>query len=205
MEVLIGLCLGITLSAACGLRIFIPPLILSIASLVGDLQLMPNLQWLGTYPALMVLVTATVVEILAYYVPGISNLLDLIEIPTAIALGTVLTAASLGELDPILQWSLALLAGGGTAGIVESATAATRFAATTVTVGAANPIVSTAEAALSIFLTVLGLVLPLFAAAAVILLMIGLIRKAIHMLQRAKRKRSEVAQQKRLSKVRIFM
>lgn len=204
MEILIGLCLGITLSAACGLRVFIPPLILSIAALTGDLQLLPSLQWLGTYPALMVLATATVVEILAYYVPGISNLLDLIEVPTAIAVGTVLTAASLGDLNPVLQWSLALLAGGGSAGIVESATAATRFAANTLTVGTATPVVSTAEAGLSILLTLLGLALPLFAAAAVILIMIGLIRQAIHMLHRARQKRREAAQRKKLAKVRVF-
>ncbi|PZD72462.1 hypothetical protein C1752_03614 [Acaryochloris thomasi RCC1774] len=204
MDVLIGLCLGITLSAACGLRIFIPPLILSIAALIGDLQLLPSLQWLGTYPALMVLATATVIEILAYYVPGISNLLDLIEIPTAIAIGTVLTAASLGDLNPVLQWSLALLAGGGSAGIVESATAATRFAANTLTVGTATPVVSTAEAGLSVLLTLLGLALPLFAATAVILIMIGLIRKAINMLRRARHKRREAAQRKSLSKVRVF-
>ncbi len=193
MEILVGLCLGITLSAACGLRIFIPPLILSLASLFGDLQLAPSLQWIGTYPALIVLVTATVVEILAYYVPGISNLLDLIEIPTAIAIGTLLTAATLGDLNPVLKWSLAILAGGGSAGIVESATATTRFAATTLSIGAANPFVSTIEAILSLLLTLLGLALPLLAAMAVLLMMVWLIRKAFKMLQRARRRK--VAQQ----------
>lgn len=204
MEILIGLCLGITLSAACGLRIFIPPLILSIAALFGDLQLASGLEWIGTYPTLIVLATATVVEILAYYVPGISNLLDLIEIPTAIAIGTVLTAASLGDINPVLQWSLALLAGGGSAGIVESATAATRFAATTLTVGAANPVVSTTEAILSVLLTLLGLALPLLTALVVILMMYWLIRKAANMLSRARQKRREEAKKKRLLNVKVF-
>ncbi len=178
MEILISLCLGITLSAASGLRVFIPPLIMSLAALFGDLQLAPNLQWIGTYPTLMVLSTAVVVEVLAYYVPGVNNLLDLIEMPTAIAVGSVLTAATLGDLNPVLQWTLAILAGGSTAGIVEATTSVTRVAATTFTGGVGNPLLSTAEAVLSVLLTLLGLALPLLAAGAVLLMIFALIRKA---------------------------
>lgn len=178
MEILISLCLGITLSAASGLRVFIPPLIMCLAALFGDLQLAPNLQWIGTYPTLMVLSTAVVVEVLAYYVPGVNNLLDLIEMPTAIAVGSVLTAATLGDLNPVLQWTLAILAGGSTAGIVEATTSVTRVAATTFTGGVGNPLLSTAEAVLSVLLTLLGLALPLLAAGAVLLMIFALIRKA---------------------------
>lgn len=189
MEILISLCLGITLSAASGLRVFIPPLIMCMAALFGDLPLASNLEWIGTYPTLIVLSTAVVVEVLAYYIPGVNNLLDLIEIPTAIAVGSVLTAATLGDLNPVLQWTLAILAGGSAAGIVETTTSVTRVAATTMTGGLGNPVLSTAEAVLSVVLTLLGLALPLLAAGVVLLVIIWLIRKTKAILVERRRRR----------------
>lgn len=189
MEILIGLCLGITLSAASGLRVFIPPLIMCLATLFGDVQLASNLQWIGTYPTLIVLSTAVVVEVLAYYIPGINNLLDLIEIPTAIAVGSVLTAATLGDINPVLQWTLAILAGGSAAGVVETTTSVTRLAATTMTGGIGNPVVSTIEVILSVLLTLLGLAIPLLAAGVVLLIIIWLIRKTKAILIQRRRRR----------------
>lgn len=189
MEILISLSLGITLSAASGLRVFIPPLIMCMAALFGDLPLASNLQWIGTYPTLIVLSTAVVVEVLAYYIPGVNNLLDLIEIPTAIAVGSVLTAATLGDLNPVLQWTLAILAGGSAAGIVETTTSVTRVAATTMTGGLGNPILSTTEAVLSVVLTLLGLALPLLAAGVVLVVIIWLIRKTKAILVERRRRR----------------
>ena len=109
MEIILALCLGVTLSAASGFRLFLPPLVMSLASLYGDLELSSGFEWLGKYPAAIALGIATLVEILAYYVPVVDNLLDAIEIPTAVAIGTVLTAANLGEMNPMLQWSLAAI------------------------------------------------------------------------------------------------
>ena len=135
MDILLPLCLGIALSAASGFRVFLPPLVMSVAAINGNFELSPQFAWLGTYPAMIALGGATVVEILAYYIPVVDNLLDAIEIPTAIAVGTILTAANLGDVDPILQWTLAIVAGGGTAGTIESATSITRLASTGLTGG----------------------------------------------------------------------
>ncbi|MGF1540890.1 MAG: DUF4126 domain-containing protein [Pleurocapsa sp.] len=122
MEIILALCLGVTLSAASGFRVFVPPLVVSLAAIYQDLPLASGFEWLGTYPVAIALGIATIVEIVAYYLPVIDNLLDTIEIPTAIAVGTVLTAANLGEVEPVLQWTLAAIAGGGTAGIIETFT-----------------------------------------------------------------------------------
>jgi len=89
MDVLLSLCLGIALSAASGFRIFIPPLAMSLAANFGDYNLSPQFEWLGTTPALMALGLATVVELLAYYIPVVDNVLDSIELPTAIAVAKV--------------------------------------------------------------------------------------------------------------------
>ncbi|MEM9273625.1 MAG: DUF4126 domain-containing protein [Cyanobacteria bacterium P01_F01_bin.143] len=179
MEIIIALCLGIALSAACGFRVFMPPLAMSMAANYGDFNLSPELAWLGSYPAMIVLIVAVVVEVLAYYIPVVDNLLDLIEIPTAIAVGTVLTAANLGDINPVLQWSLAAIAGGGTAGIIESATSMTRLASTSMTGGIGNIFLATMEALSAAVLSILALTLPLLAAGLVIGLLIFAIAKLI--------------------------
>ena len=177
MEIILALCLGVTLSAASGFRIFLPPLALSLTALYGDLELASGFQWVGTYPTAIALGVATVAEILAYYIPVVDNLLDTIEIPTAVAIGTLLTAANLGEVNPLLQWGLAAIAGGGTAGIIETFTAMTRVASTGVTGGTGNFLVATTEALSSGVLSILALtVLPLAVALVIALLVFAIVR-----------------------------
>ncbi|MGD1922360.1 MAG: DUF4126 domain-containing protein [Pleurocapsa sp.] len=172
MEIILALALGITLSAASGFRIFLTPLAVSLDAISGNLELSSGFAWVGTYPTAIALGIATIVEILAYYIPVVDNFLDTIEIPTAIAIGTLLTAANLGDIDPLLQWGIAAIAGGGTAGIIETFTAMTRAGSTTMTGGTGNFLVATAEALSSGILTILAFTLPFFAAALVIGLLI---------------------------------
>ncbi len=177
MEIILALCLGVTLSAASGFRLFVPPLALSLAALYGDLELSSGFSWVGTYPTAIALGIATVVEILAYYIPVVDNLLDTVEIPTAVAIGTLLTAANLGEVNPLLQWSLAAIAGGGTAGIIETFTAMTRVASTGMTGGTGNFLVATAEALSSGVLSILALtILPLGVALVIGLLILAIVK-----------------------------
>lgn len=177
MDIILALSLGITLSAASGFRIFLPPLVVSLAALSGNLELSSGFAWVGTYPTAIALGVATIVEIVAYYVPVVDNLLDTIEIPTAIAIGTLLTAANLGDVNPLLQWSIAAIAGGGTAGIIETFTAMTRAGSTTMTGGIGNFLVATAEALSAGILTFLAFTVPFLAAALVIGLLITAIVK----------------------------
>ena len=164
MEIAIALCLGIALSAGCGFRVFVPPLIMSLAAMYGDFPLSSDFAWLGTPEAAIALSIATILEILAYYIPFVDNLLDTVEVPAAVAIGTTLTAATLGGNDPLLQWTLAAIAGGGTAGIVGTLTSVTRLTSTGVSGGLGNFIVATIEAIGSISLSVLGLTFPLWTA-----------------------------------------
>ncbi len=182
MDILLPLCLGIALSAACGFRVFVPPLAMSVAAINGNFELSPQFAWLGTYPAMIALGGATVVEILAYYIPVVDNLLDAIEIPTAIVIGTILTAANLGDVDPVLQWTLAVVAGGGTAGIIESATSITRLASTGLTGGVGNIFLATMEALSAAVLSILALTLPFLAVFLVIGLLIFAITKILQFL-----------------------
>ncbi|NEO86342.1 MAG: DUF4126 domain-containing protein [Spirulina sp. SIO3F2] len=162
MELIFALCLGITLSAACGFRIFIPPLIMSAASLHGSYVPAPEFAWLATETAFTMLAIASAVEVFAYMIPAVDNLLDMIEIPTAIAIGTGIVGMTLTDLDPLLQWTIAVIAGGGTAGLVDGMTAVTRLATTTLTGGLANPAVGLLEALSAAVLALIAIVLPLW-------------------------------------------
>ena len=163
METLISIAIGIGLSAACGFRIFVPPLVMSMAALYGHLPLSENFAWMGSYHALIAFTAATLIEIAAYYVPWVDNLLDAVSTPTAIAVGTFLTAALLPDTDPLLQWTVAVVAGGGSAGIIQTLTGMVRLSSTAFTLGAGNGIVSTIEAVGSVFLSVLAVFAPVLA------------------------------------------
>ncbi len=152
--------MGIGLAAACGFRVFVPLLVVSIASFSGHLTLAPSFQWLGTYPALITFCAATVLEITAYYVPWLDNFLDSIATPAAVIAGTVVTASMVTGMSPLLKWTLAVIAGGGAAGLVQSATVLTRAASTTTTGGLANPVLATAELGFSVLTSLLTLVVP---------------------------------------------
>lgn len=164
MEIIIALCLGITLSAACGFRVFVPPLAMSLAAMSGHFPLAPGFEWVGTKEAAIALGIATILEVFAYYIPFVDNLLDTVQLPVAVGIGTVITAATLGHTDPVLQWTLAAIAGGGTAGLTKTLASLTRLVSTGITGGLGNFIVATIEAAGSISLSILGLTFPLWTA-----------------------------------------
>ena len=144
-ETLLGMAVGIGLSAACGFRVFVPLLTMNVAALTGYLHLAPGFEWIGSYPATIAFGTATVVEVLAYYIPWLDHFLDLIASPAAIIAGTIATASMVMELSPFLKWTLAIIAGGGAAALIQGATVALRTKSSALTGGMGNPLVSTAE------------------------------------------------------------
>lgn len=138
-------------------------LVVSVASHGGYLDLAPGFEWIGTYPAMGAFGVATVLEIGAYYIPWLDNLLDTVATPAAVIAGTVLMASVVGDVHPLLQWSLALIAGGGAAAAVQGSTVAVRGVSTATTGGLLNPIASTGELAGSIVTAILAVVAPVLA------------------------------------------
>ena len=114
----------------------------------------------GSIPAIIALSLATFVEILAYYIPWVDNLLDSISIPLAGIAGTLLMAATLTDLSPMLTWGLAIVAGGGAASSIKTSGAATRAASSVTTAGVGNPIISSAETGTSLVLSIVSIFLP---------------------------------------------
>lgn len=183
-EVLLSLSIGLGLSAACGFRVFTPLLVLSVASLTGTVGLAPGFEWVATWPALLALATATVVEIAAYYVPWLDNLLDTIASPAAVLAGVLATAATFGDVSPLMRWSLALIAGGGLAAVIQAGSVGLRGASTATTGGLGNFVVSTGELLLSLFFSLLAVLWPVVALALAITLCLVLVRLATHIFWR---------------------
>lgn len=179
METTTSILLGIGLSAATGFRIFVPFFVASIAAIIGYLPLSPSFEWIGTYPALIVFGVATIFEIAAYYIPWFDNLLDSIATPAAFIAGAILMVAVVSGLPPLAKWALAIIAGSGAAGIVQTGTTLTRAASTATTGGLANPVVSTIEAGSSFGLSLLAILLPVIAGLITIVLLFWLSGKVI--------------------------
>lgn len=161
MELILALCMGVGLSAACGYRVFIPPLIINIASQAGYIKLNPSFSWLTSEVAFVVLLIAAFLEIGAYYIPWLDNLLDTISVPTSVIAGTLLTASFITNTDPLLAWTLSAIVGGGASGLTSASTGLIRLSSTGMTGGIANPIISTIENISSFILSILSIILPI--------------------------------------------
>ncbi|HEX6791413.1 MAG TPA: DUF4126 domain-containing protein [Candidatus Krumholzibacteria bacterium] len=172
METIVGILVGTALAAACGFRVFVPLLVLGIAGRGGHVPLAGDFHWITTMPALIALGTATVLEIVAYYVPWLDHVLDTIATPSAVLAGVIATAAVVGDLPPIVRWGLAIVAGGSAAGTVQGATVLARLKSGTMTAGLANPVVATVELAGSVVTSVLAVVVPLLALALIVALLV---------------------------------
>jgi Domain of unknown function (DUF4126) len=170
-DLVLPIALGVVLAAATGFRVFLPALIASAAAYTGHLPLDEGFAWLGTPFALTMLGVAALVEIVAYYVPGVDNLLDAVSTPAAFMAGTVLSAAVMTDLPPILQWAAAIIAGGGAASLTQGVTAMLRAKSTLFTGGIGNPAVATAELGGALAIPLLALAAPFVALALVILLL----------------------------------
>jgi hypothetical protein len=185
---------GIGLAAACGFRVFLPLFLASlavragidgvggfeIASLVGD-----DLEWVGSTPALITLGVATALEIGAYYVPWLDNALDTIATPTAVIAGTLAAFSLFPDSGAAgIDWSLAAIAGGGTAGIVQAGSVLLRGTSTATTGGLGNFAVATLELVGSILASALAVLLPLVGGGLAILLVFYLLLRLVQRLAR---------------------
>ena len=190
VQILLSLSLGLGLAAACGFRVFIPPLMMGVGSRLDLYKLEGSFVWVDDTWAIAIFAVATLLEIGGYFIPWIDNLLDAVATPAAIIGGIFVTSASLeGELDPSAQWTLSVIAGGSVSGVIQLGTVATRAISTGTTGGLANPIISLLEAVASI----LCILISLFLVAIIPIVIFFLIWKSIGYIQITKK---EVAVQK---------
>ncbi|WP_341226905.1 DUF4126 domain-containing protein [uncultured Arcticibacterium sp.] len=174
-----ALLLGIGLSAASGFRVFLPLLVGNLAGKFGVYELADNMAWMGDNTTTIVLAVAAVFELAAYYIPVVDNLLDTIAMPIAVAAGTILTSSFLQIDDPMLQWGLGLVAGGGVAGTIQAGTSLLRLGSTKFTGGLGNNLIASVENGFSAVLAIVALMLPIFIGAIVLYFVVWIWRKLI--------------------------
>ncbi|HXE24464.1 MAG TPA: DUF4126 domain-containing protein [Roseiarcus sp.] len=171
-DLALSIALGVALAAATGFRVFLPMLIVGGAAHTGYLHLGDGFAWLGTPPALTMLGVAALVEVLAYYIPVIDNVLDVAAAPAAFIAGTILSAAVMTDMPPMVKWTAAVIAGGGVAGLTRGVTGVLRAHSTVLTGGLGNFVISTAELGGAVLISFLALAAPVAAIALVVLFLL---------------------------------
>jgi len=160
METLVAICCGLGLAAACGLRVFVPLLVVAVGGRIGLAEVGSGFAWITTWPAIIALGSACALEVAGYLIPWIDHALDAAATPAAAVAGTLVAASQFGEMGPMLGWTTAAVAGGGLAGVVQAATVGTRAASTATTAGLAIPFLSALESALAAIMAVLAVLVP---------------------------------------------
>ena len=189
VTIIMATLMGISLAAASGFRVFLPPFLLSLAARFNvvwflDIDLIgTQFEFFTSTLSIVVLGIATVAEFAAFYAPWVDSVLDTIATPASIVAGIAMTAIVLEGNDPIIQWTIAIVAGGGVAATIQSATVAIRGLSSTFTFGLGNPAVATSENVASVALTLIAILIP-FLSALFVLLVVAL-------LLRMKRKKKE--------------
>ena len=185
-DLALSIVLGVALAAATGFRVFLPMFIAGAAAHAGYLHLDDGFAWLGTPPALIMLGVAAFVEVLAYYIPVVDNLLDVAAAPAAFIAGTILSAAVMTDMPPMVKWTAAIIAGGGVAGFTRGLTGILRGHSTVLTGGLGNFVISTAELGGAVLISFLALAAPVAAIALVVLFLLAAIRILRRLLRGAK-------------------
>ncbi len=170
-ETMLSVFLGIGLAASAGFRVFVPLFALSLASYAGLWELNENWEWMGSLTAIVITGVATLAEVFGYFIPWIDNLLDSLAIPLAALAGTAVMVSTLTGMDPVITWTLAIIAGGGTATVIKGAAAGTRLTSTVSTGGIANPAVSAVETAAATTISLVSILAPVLATLLVIVVL----------------------------------
>jgi hypothetical protein len=168
IDVLIEFLLAISLSAASGFRIFVPFLIMSGSAVLGHVDLPTQFDWVETPQALGLFAIALILEMIGYSIPWFDHVLDIVATPIAMLAGTLLTGTIAPDMEPLVKWSLAIAAGGGTAGLTKILTNLLRGTSTALSGGLTNPLYALLEVAIAIALSALAIAAPIAAGVVVV-------------------------------------
>jgi len=114
-EPIAAVIVGLLLSLSSGVRITLPLLGVNLLAFYHEITLPDNMAWLGTEPTLIILSVACTAETLIHFVPAAGTWIKAMATPLAFVAGTLLMAVPLGDKNPLYQWTLAAVLGGGTA------------------------------------------------------------------------------------------
>lgn len=193
IQLITSIVIGICLSAACGLKVFLPPLVAGLAHQAGMLSLSERTEWIGSWPAITAFAIALACEFIGFCIPVFGNMLDVIATPASVVAGAFVMSSQVETSSPLLNWSIAIAGGGATSGIVATIMAAIRSGASIVSAGISNVFVSVFELISAALIAVLTLVAPLICLALVVLLILGLLKAVLHFRSLIKQRLSKAA------------
>jgi hypothetical protein len=114
-EPIAAVIVGLLLSLSAGVRMTLPLLAVNLLAFYHEITLPENMAWLGTQPTLIILSVACAAETIVHFIPAAGTYLKAMATPLAFVAGTLLMAVPLGDKNPLYQWTLAAVVGGGAA------------------------------------------------------------------------------------------
>ncbi|WP_033543334.1 DUF4126 domain-containing protein [Planococcus sp. CAU13] len=167
METILAICIGLALSATVGFRIFTPLLITGIFVRADWITLSEGFSWIGSTPALIAFGTATLFEIAVNYIPAVGSFMKVLATPLAAIAGILLTASFIGDMNSLLEWSIAIIGGGGVATASHTAVTAVKGVSETAFL---SPAVAAAEDTTATLVPIAIFLIPLLAIVFVVLI-----------------------------------
>jgi hypothetical protein len=158
-EPIVAVLVGILLALSAGVRVTLPLLAVSLLAHEHEVTLPQNLTWLGSDSSLTLLAIAFVVETVVHFVPAVGTHLKALATPLSFVAGTLLMAVPLGDHNPLYQWTIAAVAGGGAATLTNLGITGARVATAPANVASAGVfglIWNCGEMVVSFLLVVIG-------------------------------------------------
>lgn len=174
---------GLALAACAGLRVFMPFLFLSVMTRYAHTPAPAMLSWVGSDAGFLVLLVATIAEVLADKIPLVDHALDSAQTFIKPLAGLLLPVALLHNTSPMFAWIVGIVAGAPLALGIHATKAGTRVASSAATVGTANPIISTFEDVMAVAILVFTVLAPVLAAVLIAVLVFFVI-KALRRMQK---------------------
>jgi len=171
---LIGTASAFGLSAATGLNVSLPLLLVGLAARFGLITLASPYDALGSTVALLGLGVVALVEIAADKIPGVDTVVHVVQAPLTLAAGAIVFASQQSMIQDVSP-GLAIVVGVLSAGSVHTLRTLARPVVNLATVGLGGPVVSIGEDVGAFSLTVLALAAPILGLVllAVILFLVG--------------------------------
>jgi hypothetical protein len=166
---------GLGLSSAAGLNAYVPLLAVGILGRMGIVHLEGPYAILASWSALSVLGVLAVIDFIADKIPAVDHATHAIGVVVNPVAGAIVFGSqthAIGHLPPAVALAAGLIVAGG----FHATRAAVRPVATVTTGGIANPIVSFAEDALAVVLSLLAVFVPVLAFLLVVVLVLLLYR-----------------------------
>jgi uncharacterized membrane protein len=170
-HVIFALLMGFSLAAVCGLRAFLPLLVISLGVRSGLVTASDGFAWMGSNTALICFGFATLLEILADKIPMVDHALDAAGVFVRPVAGAVAASSLIRGFDPLMTVVVGIIIGSSVAGVVHTLKGSLRLLSTATTGGIANPVLSIIEDVTATVTSVISVFLPYLAAGAVIFLL----------------------------------